>query len=156
MDCCSAGAERLEREACPNCGTFGRKVERITLKSLLTSNALERISTGTHRFCPTPTCPVVYYSEGEVYLLEEVRVPVFLKEPQGQRLLCYCFEVYEHEIGDDTEDRIREHVQADRCSCEVRNPEGRCCLGYFRKLRQEITSKSKSLGRDGTTTIEED
>jgi hypothetical protein len=26
-------------------------------------------------------------------------------------------------------DRIRRHIDAGRCACEVRNPRGACCLG---------------------------
>jgi hypothetical protein len=26
-------------------------------------------------------------------------------------------------------ERVREHIAAERCACEVRNPRGACCLG---------------------------
>lgn len=144
MDCCSVGAEQIRRDVCPDCGTLGRKVQRITLKSLLTSMALERLSAGNHYFCSTPTCTVVYYSRGEVFQRNEVRVPVFVKEPPGQRLLCYCFEVAEHEIDGADDERIRNHVQAGRCACEVRNPEGTCCLGYVVRALRNSSGTERS------------
>ena len=29
--------------------------------------------------------------------------------------------------------RVRDHIAADRCACDVRNPRGTCCLGDLMK-----------------------
>jgi hypothetical protein len=111
-------------------------VQRITLKALLRPAALERLSPMEHRFCATPACPIVYFGDGGVFDYEDVQVPVFQKSLQGERTVCYCLGIsvglIEREIalGRSTSvDRIRELVKADRCACEIRNPEGSCCLG---------------------------
>jgi len=64
-------------------------------------------------------------------------VAVWQKQPSGGRLLCYCFGETEAGIQRDLLEhgrtgvvaRIREHVAARRCACDIRNPRGACCLG---------------------------
>lgn len=51
--------------------------------------------------------------------------------------MCYCFEVTEADIGREIAatgastamDKITTHVKAGRCACEIKNPQGTCCLG---------------------------
>lgn len=135
MDCCDPGLPS-SRAACPSCGANGRTVQWITVKSLLTARALERAGAAEYRVCGSSTCDVVYFADGFVFRREDVRVPVFSKEPPGERLVCYCFDIAEDQIDAATESRIRTHVSAGRCACETRNPEGRCCLGNLRALAQ--------------------
>jgi hypothetical protein len=57
--------------------------------------------------------------------------------PSGDRQVCYCFDETEASIRREIVEtgrstavqRIREHIAADRCACDVRNPRGVCCLG---------------------------
>jgi hypothetical protein len=133
--CCErpAGAVR----ACPDCGNAGKRVERITVKALLRPAALARLDEGEQRFCASPDCSIVYFGSSERFHLEEVSVPVFQKEPRGNRTVCYCFAIAEGHIDQDIAAsgsatavaRISALVQADRCACEVKNPQGSCCLG---------------------------
>jgi hypothetical protein len=65
-----------------------------------------------------------------------VRVPVWQKLPFGDRPICYCFGESEGSMrseiasgeGARVIERIREHIAAERCACDVRNPRGACCL----------------------------
>ena len=131
----------LEPE-CPRCGRRGRSVEEITPKALLRPEALERRKVVEHRFCATPDCPVVYFGDGEIFYREDVIVPVFQKEPAGSRTVCYCFAVTERDIRGNIEqtgratvfDRISALVKMERCACEMRNPQGSCCLGNISAL----------------------
>jgi len=133
--CCRVKTDEGER--CPECGHPGRKIGPITLLALLRPAALERRSAAEHRFCPTASCEVVYFGQGEVVRRDDVLVPVFQKEPEGGRTVCYCFAVSEDEIRREVQAwgrsaaaaRIKALVQAERCACEVRNPQGSCCLG---------------------------
>lgn len=137
-DCCTVklGAPAPPTH-CPECGRPGRPVDRITVKAMLRPAALMRLSAPEHRFCPTPECPVVYFGIEEVYDREEILVPVFQKEPPGERTVCYCFGIDEGDVrrelteaGRSTaSDRITALVKAERCACEVKNPQGSCCLG---------------------------
>ena len=135
--CCTQGPGAL-RSTCPECGRPGRPVDRVTLEALLRPEALARLEAGDHRFCPTAECPSVYFGPGDSFRREDVLVPVFQKQLEGDgRTVCYCFDVAEATIrrevvtsGDSASaDRIRALVQSGRCACEVRNPQGTCCLG---------------------------
>lgn len=119
---------------CPSCGGSGRRVGEVTLKALLRPAALARLAAPAHRFCPAPACPVVYFGTAESFGRDDLSVPVFQKEPEGDRIVCYCFAVGEQELrdrerGSAAAERIRELVKAGRCACEVRHPQGSCCLG---------------------------
>ena len=143
-DCCSV--ENPEQATaltdCPDCGAPGRKLDPLTPKALLTPRALARLTLGEHRFCPSPSCLVVYFGNGDLFRREDLRVPVFQKEPEGERSVCYCFDVSEADIrreiaenGHSTASkRITAHVQAGRCACEVQNPQGSCCLGNVARV----------------------
>jgi hypothetical protein len=124
--------------SCPVSGTRGKAVERQTVKALLTEHALRRVSASEHRFCPEPDCEVVYFdAAGTVYTRADLRVPVWQKEPFGDRMVCYCFGENETSIRiemeqfgrSDAVERVRRHIEAGRCACEIRNPRGACCLG---------------------------
>jgi hypothetical protein len=123
---------------CPASGSAGKAVDRVTVKALLTEAALQRMPQGDLRFCPDADCDVVYFdADGVRFSTTDVRVAVWQKQPFGARQVCYCFGESEASIRTEIElngasaavARIREHIAADRCACEVRNPRGACCLG---------------------------
>jgi hypothetical protein len=91
-----------------------------------------------YRFCADPRCDVVYFnSTGSQFGTADLRVPVWQKQPSGSRVVCYCFGESEASIRAEVEltgrslaaQRIRAHITAGRCACEIRNPRGACCLG---------------------------
>lgn len=147
--CCSAKpVEAVGATTCPECGEPGHRVERITLKALLRAEALMRLSEAAYRFCPTAACDVVYFASESVFRREDLTVPVFQKEPPGERTVCYCFDETESDLrreigraGSSTAaERITALVKADRCACEVRNPQGTCCLGNVSKVVKALTA----------------
>lgn len=136
--CCTTGGdEPVDQRRCVECGRPGRAVDLVTLKALLRPASLESLSAGEHAFCASPGCDVVYFGEGGVYRRDDVAVPVFQKEPVGRRTVCYCFDVGEDVIRREVEsdgvsasaERIKRLVRDERCACELRNPQGSCCLG---------------------------
>jgi bacterioferritin-associated ferredoxin len=137
MENCCERRSHPSQGACPSCGHAGREVDRITLKALLRPEALVRLCPDRYRFCPATACPIVYFRDGEVFRREDVQVPVFQKETEGIRTICYCFGISEDQIRREvgalgssaSAERIKALVQSDRCACEVRNPQGTCCLG---------------------------
>lgn len=112
-------------------------MELQTVKALLSVSALARIMVSPYRFCPDPACEIAYFSSGDTYTVQDLRVPVWQKEPDGARMVCYCFGENEADIGREIRahgaslavERVRAHITAGRCACEVRNPRGVCCLG---------------------------
>lgn len=134
-----------DASACPDCGARGRRVERITLESLLTEDARARLDGASdYRFCKAEACDVVYYREGggERFVSADVRVPVFQKSADPSRFVCYCFE---HRVGEiEAEvartgtslvpDAIGEKCRQGLDRCEEMNPQGACCLENVRQV----------------------
>ena len=87
----------------------------------------------------------MYFGDGDVFYREDVVVPVYQKEPAGTRTVCYCFAETEGDIRREVEqtgrstafDRITALVKMQRCACEVRNPQGSCCLGNVSSAIEE-------------------
>jgi len=133
---------------CPRCGLKGRAVREITLKALLRGPALARRSADRHLFCAQKSCPVVYFAAGEEFTVADVATPVFQKEPPGNRLVCPCFDVTEEDIRREldasghssAQERIADLVKAGRCACEMRNPQGTCCLGNIAMIMKSASS----------------
>lgn len=138
-DCCCSPNEAAGSRpvVCSACQTKGQFVDELTIKALLTEHALRRFEPGSYRFCPDPSCDVVYFSEaGIAFTKRDVRVPIWQKKPAGPGTVCYCFDETEsaiaRELGETgvshAVERVRAHIAAHRCACEVRNPRGVCCL----------------------------
>lgn len=64
-----------------------------------------------------------------------LKVPVFQKEDALAVPICYCFGWTRERViqaiqeGERPTEDIKEQVQANRCGCEINNPQGACCLG---------------------------
>jgi hypothetical protein len=105
---------------------------------------------GNYLFCRTRDCPVVYFSQDHetVVLKSEMRERVYQKEPDSPDVwICYCFR---HTVGDVTKglkadrDRIlsdiNSGIRAEECACDLRNPQGSCCLGNVAALIRLVPS----------------
>lgn len=154
-NCCSPGFGLVTgtQTACPHCRSKGSAVDLLTAKALLTEMALRRLAPISLYFCEQPACSVVYFTtDGQVYTGTDVRVRVWQKEPAGGRKICYCFDENEQSIVREFAQtgrcgaiqRVREHIAAGRCACEVRNPRGTCCLGDLMKAVARIEAQCAS------------
>lgn len=148
--CCPHPTDTSPKLACPACQSVGSRVGELTVKALLTEVALQRFEPGDYRFCGEPTCPVVYCGANAAFTTEDLRVPVWQKQVPGHRTVCYCFGENEADIHAEVQqtgqslavDRVRQHIAAGRCACDVRNPKGSCCLG-------DVTQAVKRATVDG-------
>ena len=148
-DCCCPGAtETTSTFTCAACQAPGSPVDLLTVKALLTEAALQRLEPGEYRFCPVASCEVVYFDRANhTFTSRDLRVPVWQQEPPGRRVICYCFGENEADIraevartgGSAAAERVRRHIAAGRCACEVRNPRGACCLGDVTNAVKHIT-----------------
>lgn len=142
---------RREVNACPECGKIGKPVQGQTIKSLL-SVSLRQVKDVPYLFCRTQTCPVVYFSaDGEqTSTVQEVRERVYQKEPEAEDVfICYCFR---HTVGElrnaSPEDRIaivdniNTGINAGQCACDLRNPQGSCCLGNVNRRIKQLEQKA--------------
>lgn len=153
---CDLPAQDFQRPArevntCPECGKAGKPVEGQTVKSLL-SVSLREIKEVQYLFCRTQSCPVVYFSsDGEqVFTVEQVRERVYQKEPEAEDVfICYCFR---HTVGElrnaAPDDRIaivaniNTGINAGQCACDLRNPQGSCCLGNVNRRIKQLEQKA--------------
>ncbi len=149
---CELPAQNVQRppriaNACPACGEKGKPVQGQTVKALL-SVSLRKVRGVDYLFCKTQACPIVYFSsDGEsTFTVEQVRERVYQKEPEAAEVfVCYCFR---HTVGDlraaSPETRaaivndINTGIQAEQCACDLRNPQGSCCLGNVRGLIKRL------------------
>jgi hypothetical protein len=149
-DCCCPAPAETTPPLCPSCSAHGAAVTIATVKALLASSALARLTPSHFHFCAGPDCGVVYFSDdGQIFVTSDVRVTVWEKQPAGERTVCYCFGENEPDMRREIErdgrtsavERVRAHIAARRCACDVRNPRGTCCLG-------DVMAAVKRLGAD--------
>jgi len=145
--CCEvAQTPRNPPPTCSACHSKGSKLGEITLKALLRPAALARRAENQHWFCATPTCPVVYFGKEEQFNRDDVIVPVFEKENDIGCPVCYCFDLSESDIRDEVARtgestasiRIRTLIRQDRCACELKRPQGSCCLGRVAAIERLV------------------
>ncbi len=143
-DCCSSQIneaaspeKKTAKLLCPQCGRVGRPVSTLTLKHQVKSQFLTDVNGGDFHFCATPDCPVVYFAAGgPVLTTNDVRRLVTQKDSEHAPV-CYCFGFTPTMIRDELAatgkstviERIAAEMKSDFCACEIRNPQGSCCLG---------------------------
>jgi len=131
---------------CPDCGQKGKPVHGQTIKALL-SVSLNRLRDLDYFFCRTTACNVVYFSSdgSSKFTAGQIRERVYQKEPdQGDVFVCYCFKHTIADILNATPEEftallndINSGINANHCACDIRNPQGSCCLGNVRSLRKQ-------------------
>lgn len=137
---------------CPTNGRPGQPIDPLILKACLAVSLSEVRPTAYH-FCRETDCPVVYYSGDGDQVFDEaaLRERVYQKHPDDDDVLvCYCFR---HTVGSIRSelrttgtsaavDAIRTGIRAGQCACDIRNPQGTCCLGnvvaLVARLRVEL------------------
>lgn len=134
---------------CPQCGQAGKVVQGQTVKVLLVIS-LRAVRGVEYRFCRTPTCPAVYFAsdDQQTFTIDQVRGPVYQKALEDDATpLCYCFGYTVGALRAMTQiqrtaviDDITAGIQAGQCACDLRNPQGSCCLGNVRELVKQLDS----------------
>ena len=78
----------------------------------------------------------------EHFTVTDLRVVVYQKaRDDAATPVCYCFG---HSVGDTRDathadlqaviDDITQGIRQDQCACDLRNPQGACCLGNVRRF----------------------
>jgi hypothetical protein len=116
-------------------------------------DAAAQLRETTYRFCATPVCSVVYFSNetDQYFHKQNVRVRVGLKETTDPIPICYCFGYTVRDVEEEIEaigrttipDRIEAEIHAGTCRCATENPQGVCCLGQVRRTVKKITAGAK-------------
>lgn len=149
---CELPSQRVEQpvrtiSTCAECGQTGKPVQGQTVKALL-SVSLRVVQDVEYLFCRTQSCSIVYFtSDGsQTFTTQHVRERVYQKEPEVESVfVCYCFR---HTVGEvhaaSSEGRaaivddVNAGIQAGQCACDLRNPQGSCCLGNLRGLVKRL------------------
>ncbi|MFT8928398.1 MAG: (2Fe-2S)-binding protein [Sporolactobacillus sp.] len=149
-DCCISDEMAVGTDftgTCPSCKKRGKKIGLITLKSLLKPSALDTLNAEVnHYFCATKDCNVVYFDINErIYSVQDIKVKVYQKDDTLAVSICYCFDWTRQRIQDSLRkglpaptEYIRKNIKANRCGCEINNPQGSCCLGNVARYIKNI------------------
>ncbi|HSM70112.1 MAG TPA: hypothetical protein VK851_01085 [Anaerolineales bacterium] len=134
-------------KACPVCGEKGKPVQAQTVRAMV-SVSLREVEDDNYLFCKTETCPIVYFSSNGVRSFddEQIREKVYQKQPDSEDVfVCYCFR---HTVGEIRTapskartailDDINQGIRAKQCACDLRNPQGSCCLGNVNGIIKQI------------------
>lgn len=159
-NCCSEEQTTLITPGggtCARCGATGRPVSTLTVKHMVKPQFLATASKSGFRFCATPNCDVVYFHpEGNQLCKGELRVRVGLKETEESAPLCYCFGFSRGMLLQELRSAghsqissiISAELKAGNCACEVRNPQGSCCLGNIAaatKMWQKMQDQTSAI-----------
>lgn len=146
--CCTPIAKPNAAVSCPACGTKGKPVKPVTLRSLLQPHLHPQVRDEVYHFCASPDCGLVYFSAdgAQTFTRADLTVRAGVKERSAPRPLCYCFDHSVESIREEWMrtgmstilEGIKAKVKAGACTCEVTNPGGGCCLG-------DITKELKTL-----------
>ena len=149
----SGAKPETDATLCPQSRSVGSKVALVTLKALLSPSALRRLDGDAYRFCPDSDCEVVYFDSGadSVFRKHDLRIRVGMKETEDPIPICYCFDVAIADLRKEIQMRgtrtiplmIAAEVRAGHCACEVRNPQGTCCLSSVSKVVSLIESETR-------------
>ena len=151
--CCSTTANPAPPATCPTNHLVGRPVGLLTLRSLLALPLTLISSAQEYRFCWALDCSTVYYrADGkQVFGEADLRERVYQKHMRAdETLICYCFQHTVGEIRDEIERTgtstivvgITDGIQAGQCACDIRNPQGSCCLGNVLDLVRDLAGKT--------------
>ena len=145
---CSDSNSGSDVRMCPESKTIGPRIDLITVKALLRPSALRRLEGKDYHFCPAPDCDVVYFDSGSGSRFRKIEllIRVGQKESEDPIPVCYCFDFTIADLRRDLTTRgetsipgtITEEIRSGHCACEVKNPEGICCLGDVREAVKRI------------------
>jgi hypothetical protein len=136
---------------CPQSGSRGKRVDSLTLKAML-AVSLSELRDSHYFFCKDADCPIVYFSEDgkQSFTTEQIRESVYQKDAQNDAVfLCYCFRHTVGTVRAETHsgreapiiESINAAIQAGHCACDIRNPQGSCCLGNVQAFIKQIKEK---------------
>ena len=116
---------------CPACGAVGPETPRRTVVAVTRSPVPRQ---QTLRLCRTRDCELIYYGESGA----RIKATALSLRPlfKGGDVVCFCFlhrADADGQVGAGVVEAITDRVRARDCSCDLRNPSGKCCLSELRR-----------------------
>ncbi|MFN3486596.1 MAG: putative iron-sulfur cluster-binding metallochaperone [Planctomycetota bacterium] len=150
--CCATKMQEKAQEALCSCCTWkGKRVPASTVRALVRADLRDRVRDGDYVLCLNPGCAQVYTGPAGArpFVKSDLTVRVGYKETDGPHLVCYCFEHSVEDIEKELRtagkttipERIRIEVKDGHCECEVKNPQGTCCLGNVNRAVKEAEAR---------------
>lgn len=125
------------------------RVNAKTVKNLLAETLKKDLKEEEYYLCLNKSCNVAYYKHScdQIYLQEDLKVPIWFKEGANPKYICYCSKVTEKEIieaivneGAKTiKDLIEITGAMKNCNCILNHPTGKC----FSTEMKEVLDKYK-------------
>lgn len=118
---------------CSTCKEKGKRLDSSVL--LYHVNDISKIQNTEYFLCKNPECEVVYFSLENIFTCKELNKEVGFKNySSAEANLCYCFNHKKKDIDEHTLGDIEEKMKTAGCKCEIRNPQGSCCLSGIKKF----------------------
>lgn len=121
--CCSTPQE-TKVNICPVCNSKSELVQRKTVLNLLKGGKQLPIEDQQMYYCSNSSCTLVYFSEDQTFYERDLKLGISHK-------VCYCFDISRKEIEvkgkEEVLKKITENMKKLGCSCDTKNPSGRCC-----------------------------
>lgn len=146
--CVVPGTNASGEDICPSCDQQGKTVASRTVNALVIPERAIAEGYPDGYYCQNRECAILYFFDSgfEPISKDEVELSVGFKEMKAPLLVCYCFEHTKAAIQEDfqahgqstIEADIRQKVADQQCSCEDKNPTGRCCLGDVRAAYKDL------------------
>ncbi len=122
--CCSASNMSKKSKECPHCHSEAEKVQMKTVLSLLKEENQNLEESQELFYCNNHNCDLIYFSENHTFYRKDLRIDIDDK-------VCFCFDIstdeFKREGKDKTLDKIRSNMKNIGCSCDTKNPSGKCC-----------------------------
>jgi bacterioferritin-associated ferredoxin len=142
--------EKNKFKNCPECNLPGIIVKKETVISLLSEDAIMRISGDSFALCMNPDCHISYYclDSSISFKCNEVNVPLWFKRKAHPIYACYCSKVTKDEVINairkenamTVQDINRITGSMKNSDCSHHNPLGKCC----HKIIQDIIDEEKN------------
>jgi len=137
-DCCNTSSSKEnahKKHICPVNGKAYSKVFTTTILHHISQPWKWNPNNTNYYFCSDPECEVAYFGQdNSIINKSELRTTIGIKEKSEDSLICYCFGVSKQEATNNPEIKkfVLTQTKEHTCSCETRNPSGKCCLKDFK------------------------
>lgn len=123
---------------CSTCKKKGKRLDSSVLGYHVSD--ISKIQNLDYFLCKDPECEVVYFSLQNFFTCRDLNKEVGFKNYSSPEAnLCYCFNHKKKDINEHTLSSIEKKMKNIDCKCEIRNPQGSCCMASIKKFIRKRT-----------------